>query len=488
MLRRSFAALSPKLKSNQHPRNTVKWRPGTHGFYKPRLGASKMKWQFTLPYVREVDSLYHYPEVSRVTGKTVDWYQGEPEDGYEGSRIYGENTLQLKGMPLGHTPEYVQERLRRFFSKFGPVQQCRAEPHPLDPYQCEGTAFVSFRDKATALKALRAPLKFPASLHDKVVSMRHLDSDKTNDPNYHEKAKFWNAQLIAIARQLHTQLLSSDGFRAVGKPLATVGSDIWERELVELPEPDYDDPAGAKAAAARAPWGRGGVPLSKGLFGAPTRYVAAEDAVLRRFGSWQAFLAEPPLDELFRLERRRPSSAQDGASTISRSSDESEETGSADSESVVVVRPRLVSSLQRARVLTRVRMALAKKLHEEFSVWWREGKVPLPEYTQKRVTWWDHKPKLPFDVQLQSRSKDRHRIFDERFLYRQQIVRARNEQRKEKRAEWKEERKKLLEEKEQRKAERRERAMKVVSGSRCSGLLGDLAPLLPKTRKPNARP
>lgn len=449
-----------------------------------------MKWQFTLPYVREVDSLYHYPEVSRVTGKAVDWYQGEPEDGYEGARMYGEHTLELKGMPLGRTPEYVQERLRRFFSKFGPVQQCRADPHPLDPYQCEGTAFVSFRDKATALKALRAPLKFPASLHDKVISMRHLDSDKTNDPNYHEKAKFWNAQLIAIARQLHTQLLGKQEFRAVGKPLATVGAGIWERELVELPEPDYGDPAGQSAAAARAPWGRGGVPRSKGLHGAPTRRVAAEDAVLRRFGSWQAFLAEPPLEELFRLERRRPTAAQDctPASSPPSPEGEQEDSGSAEGDWEVVVRPRLVSSTQRARVLTRVRMALAQRLHQEFSVWWREGKVPLPEYTQRRVAWWDHKPKLPFDVQLQSRSKDRHRIFDERFLYRQQIVRARNQQRKEKRAEWQEERKKMLEAKKQQKNERRERAMKAVSSSRCSGLLGDLAPMLPKTGKTNARP
>ena len=28
--------------------------------------------------------------------------------GYEAVRIYGENTLELKGMPLGKTPEYVQ--------------------------------------------------------------------------------------------------------------------------------------------------------------------------------------------------------------------------------------------------------------------------------------------------------------------------------------------------------------------------------------------
>jgi len=471
MLRRSCAALSPKAKSNTHPRNAVRWRPGTHGFYKPRLGASKMKWQFTLPYVREVDSLYHYPEVSRVTGKAVDWYQGEPEDGYEAARIYGEHTLELKGIPMGRSPEYIQERLRRFFSKFGPVQHCRAEPHPLDPYQCEGTAYITFRDKAASLKALRAPLKFPASLHDKVISMRHLDTDKTNDTNYLEKSKFWNTQLIFIARQLHIQLLGDASFRASGKPLVAVGENIWEREIVELPATAHADPAGVAAAAEAAPWGRGGVPISKGLFGAPVRMVAAEDSVRQRFGTWEAFLAEPPLDELFSLER--PASSSDVM--------QAESVGEDAPQGEVVIRPRLVSSTQRARILACTRMVLARRLHEECSVWWREGKVPLPEYTQRRVTWWDHKPKLPFDVQIQSRSKDRHRIFDERFLYRQQIIRARNEQRKERRAEWQEERKKLLGEKEKLKKERRERAMKAVEGAHCSGLLGNLAPLLPKT-------
>merc|ERR1719453_125036 len=166
-----------------------------------------MKWHFSLPYVREQPgSLFHYPEVSHVSGKPVDWFHGEPTDGYYGVHTYGEHTLELKGMPMGRTPEYMQERLRRFFSKFGPVRHCRAEPHPLDPYQCEGTAYVSFRDREASLKALKAPLKFPASLHDKVIHMRHLDTDKTNDPDYFEKAKFWDRQLLALARSLHEQL------------------------------------------------------------------------------------------------------------------------------------------------------------------------------------------------------------------------------------------------------------------------------------------
>eukprot|EP00913_Durusdinium_trenchii_P033335 g31208.t1 len=73
---------------------------------------------------------------------------------------------------------------------------------------------------------------------------------------------------------------------------------------------------------------------------------------------------------------------------------------------------------------------------QEFSVWWREGKVPLPVYTQRRVEWWDHKPPLPFELQIMSRSMHRVRMFDEKFLYQRRIVRARQERRKAKAAEW----------------------------------------------------
>jgi len=465
-MRRGCVALSPKLTLNSHPKNAVRWKPGTPGFWKPKYGASKMKWNFTVPYKREAESLLHYPEVSRITGKPIDWYQGEPDDGYEGVRIFGENTLELRGMPFGKTPEYMQERLRRFFSKFGPVKYCRAEPHPLDPYQCEGKAFVTFRDRDAAQKALRAPLKFPASLHDKVVSMRHLDTDKRNDPDYYEKSKFWNGELISVARQLHAQLSADPKLRAGGKLLAEAGHGLTERELV----------AATAITPGPEPRGRAGVPVSKGLANAPTRRVAAGAAVLRRFGSWEAFLTHVPLDELFRLER--PSSPQaEGVEDVA-------EVETQATQEAIVVRPRLVSSTQRARILTRMRLALGRHLHDEFSVWWREGKVPLPDYTQRRVDWWDHKPTLPFDVQIQSRHKDITRIFDERFLYKRQIVKARNEKRRERRGEWKEERSKLLADKQQALNERRERARAAVEGARCGGLLGGLSPLVPQSGDP----
>lgn len=466
MMRRTCAALSPKLNLNQHPKNVLRFRPNSAGFWRPKYGASKMKWNFPLPYRRVVDSLLHYPEVSHVTGKPINWYHGEPDDGYEGARIFGEHTLELSGMPLGRTPEYMQERLRRFFSKFGPVVHCRAEPHPLDPYQCEGKAFVSFRDKKTALKALKAPLKFPASMHDKVISMRHLDSDKCNDPNYREKSRFWNRELVTLARQLHKQLSEDSEFRMAGKPLTRIGLGLLERELVELPASDV------------VPRGRGGVPLPRGLPpNPPTRLVSAGPAVRRRFGTWEAFLAEPPLDLLFSLERR-PAEVGAGADSAG-----GPEEAASQAEALVVL-PRLVSVMQRSRILFKLRMALERRLHGEFSIWWRQGKIPLPEYTQRRVDWWDHKPHLPFEVQIQSRSRHRHRIFDERFLYRMQLLRSRNAQRKERRAEWTETRKRLLAEREEAVKDRRERAMAAVEGAKCGGLLGNFPRSVPGGGKP----
>lgn len=458
-MRRTCVALSPKLQSNTHPKNAVRWKPGSPGFWRPKYGASMMKWHFMLPYRREVPgSLYHYPEISRISGKPVDWYHGEPTDGYEGSRIYGEHTLELSGMPMGRTPEYMQERLRRFFSKFGPVTHCRAEPHGLDPYQCEGTAYVSFRDRNTALKALKAPLKFPASLHDKVVYMRHLDTDRRNDPDYYEKSKFWNNELISIARQLHMQISGDAELRAVGKPIASVGSGIFEREIITPTERQH--PFDAAAASERLLPGRAGVLPSKGglLASSPTRVVSAVVSVPQRFGSWESFLSEPPFDELFRLERRGPS-VEDNESDVAPAG-------------LLVVTPRLVSTRQRARILGRARLALGRRLHDEFSVWWRQGKVPLPEYTQERIRWWDHKPPLPFEYQIMSRSKDVVRIYDERFLYKHQLMMTRNKKRAENRAAWAETRKQILADKKRAVDERREKALAAVNRDRATGLLG----------------
>jgi hypothetical protein len=152
------------------------------GFYSPYLGASFMKHWPVIPYRRLSPSLFHYPKVSQVTGKPIDWRYGVPTSGYEPLKIYGANTLEIKGLPMGKTPEYIQERLRRYFSKFGAVTLCRALNHPLDPYQCEGTAYISFRDVSSCEKAVKSTLRFGnRDMGYKALSLRVLLTDESND-------------------------------------------------------------------------------------------------------------------------------------------------------------------------------------------------------------------------------------------------------------------------------------------------------------------
>lgn len=254
MLCRSVA-----LGSNPFAHNPRKKIPG---FYKPFMGASLMKSYYKPTYKRLSNSLHHYPEVSRVSGKPIDYLYDKPKSGYEYQKIYGDNTLELKGMPSRRTPEYMQERLRRFFSKFGRVVTCRCLPHPLDPYQCEGTAYVSFREKKSCFDALKAPLQFPVSLQSKTVSMRYMAEDKINDRKRIDKVKHWNSQLVSIARQLYTLLTVSGP-----KPLESVAC-----QLIEIP-------FGGKAPET------------------------AEVAVYEIFREWETFLRFEQCAELFHVHQ-----------------------------------------------------------------------------------------------------------------------------------------------------------------------------------------
>ena len=152
------------------------------GFYAPYLGASFMKRYPVIPYRRLNESLFHYPEESKVDGKPINWRYGTPKSGYEQMAVFGENTIEIKGLPMLKTPEYMQERLRRFFSKFGRVTMCRAINHPLDPYQCEGTAYVSFREFESCETAAKSVLRLGTrDMGYKVLTMRVMKTDELFD-------------------------------------------------------------------------------------------------------------------------------------------------------------------------------------------------------------------------------------------------------------------------------------------------------------------
>jgi hypothetical protein len=59
------------------------------------------------------DSLFHFPDVSKTTQTEIDWMWNEPKSGYEFRDILGEHTVELTNIPMGITPEKMQERFRR---------------------------------------------------------------------------------------------------------------------------------------------------------------------------------------------------------------------------------------------------------------------------------------------------------------------------------------------------------------------------------------
>ncbi|ORM41051.1 uncharacterized protein BXIN_0395 [Babesia sp. Xinjiang] len=225
-------------------------------------GASRMRWFFVKPYVRwEPEKLLHYPEVSHVDDSRIDWLYSEPKGRYDAVDIYGPNTIELRNLPMGRTPEYLQERLRRFFSKYGTVSFCRCIPHDLDPYQCNGTGYVTFRSKEASVAAASANLVLPHSLHNKVIAIRHLDTDKSNDPHYVYKHRHYIVQVVDIAKQLYKKLTNFGPCA-----LREVAECIYERNFYS------------------GKWHKAGL------------------SVLMRFGAWDAFLRHPTLNGMFDLK------------------------------------------------------------------------------------------------------------------------------------------------------------------------------------------
>jgi hypothetical protein len=224
-------------------------------FYSSYYGASFMKRWPVLPYKRMSPSLFHYPAVSKVTGRKINWMYDTPKSGFEGAVVYGPNTIELKGLPMLKTPEYLQERLRRYFSKFGTVTMCRALNHPLDPYQCDGTAYITFRDLDSAEKAMGSIVRFSREMGNKVLSLRGLWNDVTTDgPRLLQGKKDRLNELVAHVRDVYesslvdnvpvefdseiilSQFTSADEFHACIKTMFVRSSDgaFLPRRLIDF--------------------------------------------------------------------------------------------------------------------------------------------------------------------------------------------------------------------------------------------------------------
>ena len=212
-----------------------------------------MKFRPVIPYTRQSDSLIQYPDVSAVTGQKISWMYDTPKSGFEAMKVYGENTIEIKGLPMGFTPEYMQERLRRYFAKFGPVVICRALNHPLDPYQCEGTAFVSFREISAAKSALGSVIRLSPRMDSRVLSLRLLATDELHDGSETIRSRENSIDtLVQSVAELHESLRNSpDGALLTNLPehirshistdlmsLFTIsaGKQVFARRLVDVPK------------------------------------------------------------------------------------------------------------------------------------------------------------------------------------------------------------------------------------------------------------
>jgi hypothetical protein len=207
------------------------------GYYSAYYGASFMKFRPVIPYQRKSDSLLQYPDTSKVTGEKVSWMYDTPKSGYEAMKFYGENTIEIKGLPMGFTPEYMQERMRRYFSKFGAVTLCRAMNHPLDPYQCEGTAYVTFREMTGAEKAVKSVIRLSPRMDDRVLRMRLLATDEAHDGSETiNRVKAENSLLIETIKDLHTRLISaSDGIALEALNISSEVTDIIRSRFSSVP-------------------------------------------------------------------------------------------------------------------------------------------------------------------------------------------------------------------------------------------------------------
>ena len=190
-----------------------------------------MKFRPVIPYVRKSESLIQYPDVSTVTGDKISWMFDTPKSGFEALKVYGENTIEVKGLPMGFTPEYMQERLRRYFAKFGTVVICRAMNHPLDPYQCEGSAFISFREMSSAEAALKSVVRLSPRMDNRVLSIRLLATDEHHDGTKTiETISESHATLIKQVGELYSQLIASPD----GIPLSEISESVANRLTSDL--------------------------------------------------------------------------------------------------------------------------------------------------------------------------------------------------------------------------------------------------------------
>lgn len=183
---------------------------------------------------------------------------------------FGPHTIEVSGLPFTISNQTIEERLRRFFLKYGTIRHCYSVPHPGDPFQCSGIGYVSFDNKNSAFKAVQeARLRCCRHFKRRVITLRSLETDVRQNPLWYTKERDACNAAVAAARRLYHRLAEHPQGYPVDRLRHLIERDDIQEQSVE----------------------------------APTQ------AVLRIFGSWREFLDAPPFRKLFRITASDPPEA-----------------------------------------------------------------------------------------------------------------------------------------------------------------------------------
>lgn len=146
---------------------------------------------------------------------------------WQGVQQFGPHTLQLTGLPHGVANQFIEERLRRFFSEFGTVLRCHSVPHFRDSFQSSGVGYVSFESKISAEKAAKAHIKLGNDFTGRVLHITNLGTDTKQDRHWYQRELHACQEVTSIARQLYLLL---DKYPR-GIPVTDVSKYIMEKRF-----------------------------------------------------------------------------------------------------------------------------------------------------------------------------------------------------------------------------------------------------------------
>lgn len=311
-------------------------------------------------------SLFHQPLYSPNSKNVIDWRYCTPKSGYEYMYIYGENTIEITNLPNNKVNEYVQERLRKSLNKYGRLKIIRCLSKKNDPYVNNNVCYATFLNKRDMNKCIKnLHIRFPFSLQSKIIKLKSLLTNKTNDYNYFFKQDHYNYGVINIALNLFKYLQKKNSFINI----KNIYMHIFEYSFNTH------------------------------------KIITAGISVYKVFGNWENFIDF--FDSLFIK------------TIVNKEINEI-------LVNEILVSAHVVSDEQLAIILNNKLIQLKKKTNDANSVYWRENALQLPQEIENRLNN-EHPKKLKEELQILSKTKDFYKIHDERHLFKLKLNRERKE-------------------------------------------------------------